>query len=624
MSGRDPGWLEGYVPSADEWNGWWARKLDADTTIVGGPFLPLTGGTVVGTTTFSGAPAIHVSGAAGSYRTLRFDTAGVARFSIGLDNTTETGTANAGSNIAMTSFTDAGANLNTNLLTINRNSGRLTLNAPLALNASMNAGFAAGNTSGIWQQCAFTGTTSLGPLASFNQWAVNSDTMAYTGQGLFLHGITYNFGGTGYTGNRGGLLVVMTQTGPASGLSGNGGIVCAQMGGVINNTLGGVPGAAQGGIFGLNIYNKFTAGAANVIGSVGLEIDIESAAGSSYQYQTGIQIVATLAHKQPAGIRSAGYVLAGQTDTIGLDYGFFANSWGLQSGSTFLMADWAADNPAWTMARGIDLRAPTFTSDAIASAGFAVNPIGRVRVGTGYIDPISTGLSIHADGAVSTAGTLTGSVTTAYASDGNHYFAEDPYGGVWEMTFLSGSTTITAITQKSAGYVQGAPPANPITLTPRGGLKRFVPGAITANLTWDTTRNALSLQPSGGTTTVGGPLLLAADPTAPLGACTKQYAEGLMALSGVTKTDRSGVIALGGQAQQLMAANSARKGWSFQNKSTADMYFNDLGNTASASANNATYLPAGAYYEAEPGGASVAAVSVFCAVTGAQFVAKEW
>jgi hypothetical protein len=95
-------------------------------------------------------------------------------------------------------------------------------------------------------------------------------------------------------------------------------------------------------------------------------------------------------------------------------------------------------------------------------------------------------------------------------------------------------------------------------------------------------------------------------------------------MTGVTKTDRSGVITLGGQAQQLMAANSARKGWSFQNKSTADMYFNDLGSAASATANNATYLPAGAYYESEAGGASVAAVSLFCAVTNAAFVAKEW
>jgi hypothetical protein len=95
-------------------------------------------------------------------------------------------------------------------------------------------------------------------------------------------------------------------------------------------------------------------------------------------------------------------------------------------------------------------------------------------------------------------------------------------------------------------------------------------------------------------------------------------------LSGVTKTDRSGAITLGGTAQSLMAANAARKGWSFQNKSSADMYFNDLGGTASATANNATYLPAGAYYESEPGGASVQAISIFCATTNASFAAKEW
>jgi hypothetical protein len=95
-------------------------------------------------------------------------------------------------------------------------------------------------------------------------------------------------------------------------------------------------------------------------------------------------------------------------------------------------------------------------------------------------------------------------------------------------------------------------------------------------------------------------------------------------MTGVTKADRSGVIALGGTAQSLMAANPARLGWSFQNKSSADMYFNDLGGTASPASNNSTYLPAGAYYESEVGGASVAAISLYCAVTNASFVAKEW
>jgi len=93
---------------------------------------------------------------------------------------------------------------------------------------------------------------------------------------------------------------------------------------------------------------------------------------------------------------------------------------------------------------------------------------------------------------------------------------------------------------------------------------------------------------------------------------------------GITKTDRSGAITLGNTAQQLMAANTARRGWSLQNKSMANFWFNDLGGIASPDANNSTYMPPGAYYESEEQGASVTSISVIADVTGAQFVAKEW
>lgn len=93
---------------------------------------------------------------------------------------------------------------------------------------------------------------------------------------------------------------------------------------------------------------------------------------------------------------------------------------------------------------------------------------------------------------------------------------------------------------------------------------------------------------------------------------------------GVTKTDRSGAITLNNTAQTLMVANTARRGWSLQNKSTGNMWFQDLGGTASTTGNNSTYLPPGAYYESEFDGASVAAISVISDTTGAQFVAKEW
>ena len=97
-----------------------------------------------------------------------------------------------------------------------------------------------------------------------------------------------------------------------------------------------------------------------------------------------------------------------------------------------------------------------------------------------------------------------------------------------------------------------------------------------------------------------------------------------MTFTGATKIDRSGVIILGGQAQQLLPAYTARKGWSLQNKSSANMWFNDLGAVADPAANSSTYLPPGAYYESEIYGATVTSVSIIGDATGAQYVAKEW
>jgi hypothetical protein len=105
---------------------------------------------------------------------------------------------------------------------------------------------------------------------------------------------------------------------------------------------------------------------------------------------------------------------------------------------------------------------------------------------------------------------------------------------------------------------------------------------------------------------------------------TNNQPPGSGSVYGITKNDRSGTITLGNSAQQLMAGNTARRGWSLQNKSSTNMWFNDLGGTAAATANNATYMPPGAYYESEEYGASITSVSIIGDTTGAQFVAKEW
>ena len=89
-----------------------------------------------------------------------------------------------------------------------------------------------------------------------------------------------------------------------------------------------------------------------------------------------------------------------------------------------------------------------------------------MRVGTGYFDITGTGAALSVDGAICTAGTLTAAVTTTYPMDANFYFADDPYGGYWRVTFTVGTSSLTGLTLLLAGVVKGTPPANPITLTP--------------------------------------------------------------------------------------------------------------------------------------------------------------
>lgn len=88
--------------------------------------------------------------------------------------------------------------------------------------------------------------------------------------------------------------------------------------------------------------------------------------------------------------------------------------------------------------------------------------------------------------------------------------------------------------------------------------------------------------------------------------------------------DRSGSITTAGVAQQLAAANAERLGWRLQNTSAADLWFNDTGGSASVGGAGCFKVAAGGYYETAPGGASVAAISIYGATAGQTFSATEW
>ncbi|MEE7463431.1 hypothetical protein MFUR16E_20410 [Methylobacterium fujisawaense] len=87
-------------------------------------------------------------------------------------------------------------------------------------------------------------------------------------------------------------------------------------------------------------------------------------------------------------------------------------------------------------------------------------------------------------------------------------------------------------------------------------------------------------------------------------------------------TARSGTIAAGGTAQQLMAANASRRGFVVQNQSSGDLWVNGT-STATADQNSLRIRP-DAYYETPAHHVGTGAVSILGATTGQAFYAREF
>lgn len=87
-------------------------------------------------------------------------------------------------------------------------------------------------------------------------------------------------------------------------------------------------------------------------------------------------------------------------------------------------------------------------------------------------------------------------------------------------------------------------------------------------------------------------------------------------------TNRSGTITTGGVAQVLMALNSQRRGYWFQNVSAGDLWISAVG--AAAAAQPSMKIPPNALFEVNPGTVPTGELSVFGATSAQAFSAREW
>ena len=125
----------------------------ADIPSLSGSYLPLTGGTVTGPVTHTagvtitgvGPTALSIDGAAGSTRPINFQSGGVQRWRISANAAAEGGS-NAGSDLIITPYNDAGSITGVTALTLTRATGAatfggaLTAAGPVTANTQLNVG----------------------------------------------------------------------------------------------------------------------------------------------------------------------------------------------------------------------------------------------------------------------------------------------------------------------------------------------------------------------------------------------------------------------------------------------------------------------------------------------------
>jgi hypothetical protein len=515
--GANPGWLDGYTPTSKEWNALWASKAD-DPNSGFATYLPTAGGTITGNLTVLGT----INGSGGSF----LPTAGGTLTGPLTVGDTGTGklilTPGASSSIAPILSTNSSAGLQLSAGTAGVSivgGGPLVSNNGINMSRSI-VGSGALNPFSTWSTTLSGSTTTPNPIIW--QWHTNDGINAGSNPIDFVN-IDATLGAA-TIGHRTVLQVKLTQTAQsgnlASGLIPIGGFWQAvSFATQINATEGGTDNSQAGSygqVFAGESIMRTLSTATNLHEVSCWEFDMNTAAPSYKKF--GIKVDQLLTDVAE-GVLSAAYAIenAGTSSNNGWHNGFLA----IQPNANFPYAadGWMFNAPQATdyatfntMAGGINIVDPTFTTGAIRSRNFLVDGLGTVRVGNGYLAKTSGGISLDTSGSVGPdeGTTLSGA---AIFSGGTSGFVTgmtlyDPYGGTWITATTSSGVVLSVTCLRTPYFASATPPTNPITLTPGLTFYGNTTGALTVNITW-TQPNELSLQPTGGVTRIGSGMIAA-------------------------------------------------------------------------------------------------------------------
>jgi hypothetical protein len=374
--------------------------------------------------------------------------------------------------------------------------------------------FSLNNVSGVMSvPQAFAGTYS-GAATQDNYWQITSDTRNSNANITYWQHVA-TLGGSGADGSRVGGSFIVNQS---ANLAGASNYILQALGCQlkIDANGGGSAGNYKGGACGFNPGVVFTANAQFVRGTTIIEADFSAAAGARYYSTAGILIAKTSPHAAhgDANIDTALLVSdsAGVSSANGWDFGVVLGTFNAgnqpfkpsATGIAFMPGGTEGVSPL-TLRRAIDGLGATLSASFLRSQGFHVdggNASGAVvQIGTAQISGSATGLAVNVPGAVAT-GTALNAGGTGWAPGDVFEFGVMGLGYVVNVS----AGAVATYTIKRLPYdFSGSPPA---TLAATASTYSLGTGLV-LNVTWNTTATTLSLQPSGGATTVGGALTVA-------------------------------------------------------------------------------------------------------------------
>jgi len=347
----------------------------------------------------------------------------------------------------------------------------------------------------------------------YYSWRINSDVATLGDNAAILFRISGNYGGNAsFNGGRSGLFVSLTGSGP-TGNSAAGidpyyeGVRISARNAQNEGGTGLTNFIRKGHNFGGIAYARLETGATNWYANVGFQANTRVAAGASVSKEIGVLVGHDSNHVNPGTVLSAAFVaMSGTGPQWGniLHIGTDETGMPLATTGTVIkatMTEEQAINP-WTTTGGIDLNDITFTGNLIQARDGAWQGDGKIRVGTAFLTPATSGMSIDTTGVVGLAEGTTISGGTLISGGLSGFpvstVLRSAYGGIYLVT---GSTAgvVTELTVYRRDYTTGSPPTT-VSLIPPANYATT--GTVQFTQTW-ISGSLLTLQPSGGNTQIG-------------------------------------------------------------------------------------------------------------------------